>query len=1150
MEQKDFKKIEEKIQKFWNDRDVYKRSVEARKGHKRFVFFEGPPTANGKPGIHHFIGRVFKDVIPRYKTMRGYHVPRKAGWDTHGLPVEIAVEKELGLKNKQQIEKYGIAKFNTKAKHSVWKYKEEWQKFTKRIGFWMDLENPYITYDPKYMESLWWVIQQFDKRKLLYEGHKVLPWCTRCGTALSSHELAQGYSQVTDTSVTWKFRVKESNVTGQLSNVFLLAWTTTPWSTISTMGLSVGPDFAYIKAKVGLPAQAGDEYLILAKDRADAVLGEGKYEIVEEFNGKKLVGLKYEPLIDLKGPYQVYPGDYVEVTEGTGIVTINGSYGEIDMEQAKKFKLPIVMDVDADGKFNNFAGPYVGMKLKDGQAQFITDMQKRDLVFRVDAYEHSYPHCWRCKTPLIYYAKNSWFVAMSKLRAKLLKNNNKVNWVPEHLKDGRFGEFLREVKDWAFSRERYWGTPLPIWKCEKCLSTKVIGSLAELEKHRFKNSNTFMLIRHGASENNALDAKSGTRSYSLKTDKYHLRSEGKAEIEKLSITIKEQGGADMIFSSPFLRTKESAEIIARHLDLKVSVDDRLRETTTNIEYDEQPFVFGEGLDAVQSFDARTGVGETLRDVKTRMYDFVREIDEKHEGKRIVIVSHGHPLWMLAGFFGNFTEAEIISKQSEMYTPQGGMQVFKMMNFPYNNIGELDLHRPYIDEIYLKCEKEGCGSKMKRVIEVADVWFDSGAMPYAQWHYPYENADIFEKNFPADYIAEGIDQTRGWFYTLMAVATALGFKSPYKNVISYSHVLDEKGKKMSKSVGNVVDPWEVIDQYGVDAARWYFFTVNNPGDPKLFSIADVAKAQRGFLGTLMNCLRFYKLYAETGSSHSKSNPNPSGTLDRWILSRLHRLVVFVTAELDSYNPTCASRAIESFVVDDFSNWWIRRSRDRISDPDTLEFLRYIIREVSKISAPFIPFTAEHIYKSVSNRKESVHLEDWLSSKKSYIDEELEKNMTKVREVVTLGFALRKTANLKVRQPLASLSIKSAIPEEFHELLQDEMNVKKILFAPSQKEEVALDTVLTHELIIEGLARELARDIQDMRKEAGYKLSDRVRLSWISSHPDIVETFDRHGKSISEDTLLKQIEKSATLEGKFDVKKDFVIGGGKIMMGIKK
>ena len=1124
------KKIEEKILRFWNDRKIFERSVEERQDGRRFVFFEGPPTANGQPGIHHFIGRVFKDLWPRYKTMRGYFVPRKAGWDTHGLPVEIEVEKELKFTNKQQIEKYGIAKFNARAKKSVWKYKEEWQKFVKRIGHWIDLGDPYITYDPKYMESLWWVIQQFDKKKLLYEGHKVLPWCPRCGTALSSHELAQGYKEVTDTAVVWKFQIS--------SATFLLAWTTTPWSTISTMGLSVGPDIEYIKAKVR------NEYLIVAKERAEAVLSglTTKYEIVETVKGSDLVGLEYEPLLDLKGPYKVYPADYVEVTEGTGIVTINGSYGEIDMEQAKKHKLPIVMDVDPDGKFNKHAGPYAGMAIKKGQAQFIIDMQKRGLVWKVDAYTHSYPHCWRCKTPLIYYARHSWFVAMSKLRDKLLKNNATVNWVPEHLRDGRFGEFLREVKDWAFSRERYWGTPLPVWKCTNCTHHIVIGSLEELEKHRYRKPNAYLLLRHGHSthnENNIIEI-------DFKHDTSRLTEKGKQQIAEAAQKIKNLGGADLIVASPFVRTKETAEIVAKTLNIDITIDKRLIEYQMGAGWNGKKISDWYEASKNRLMSDKFPDGESWHESKLRMMSVLHDLEKKYEGKRIVIVSHGEALWALKTFFMEITENAEISRREELTPKNGEVDVISLPNHPYNKDGELDLHRPYIDEIKLKCEK--CGHEMRRVPEVADVWFDSGAMPYAQWHYPFENADIFKKNFPADFIAEAIDQTRGWFYTLLAISTALGYKAPYKNVISYSHVLDEKGKKMSKSIGNAVDPWDVIKQYGVDAARWYFYSVNTPGDPKLFVLADVANVQRGFLGTLMNCLRFFELYEARTTRHETHVADPETPLDRWVLSRLHRTINTVTEALDAYDPTMSSRTLENFIINDLSNWWIRRSRESISE--NTDLLRYLLAETSKLIAPFIPFTAEHIYKSASNRNESVHLENWPQAKNKYINDELETQMIRVREIVTQGLALRKTVQIKVRQPLVSLSVKFSVPAELHYLLKDELNVKQILFAPSQTEDVTLDTAITHELKLEGYARELARAIQDMRKDAKYKLRDKVRAAWSSSNPDIVQTIKVHGAKIMADTLLKALDKVPALEGKWDVKTDVVLGSGKVMVGIRK
>ncbi|MEK7615940.1 MAG: class I tRNA ligase family protein [Patescibacteria group bacterium] len=1068
-------KIEEKILKFWNDREIFRRSLEARLGKKRFVFFEGPPTANGRPGIHHVMGRAFKDLWPRYKTMRGYYVERKAGWDTHGLPVEIEVEKELSFTNKKEIEKYGIAKFNAKAKKSVWKYKDEWQKLTHRVGFWLDLEHPYITYEPQYIESLWWVIAQIDKKKLLYEGHKVLPWCPRCGTALSSHEVAQGYKDVTEDSVYVKLKTSKGE---------LLAWTTTPWTLPGNVALAVGEDIDYVKTKEGY---------ILAKSLVEAVLG--KADIVEEFKGSELVGLKYQPLFEVKAlqnkkSHTVYGADFVTTTDGTGIVHTAVMYGEDDYELGKKLGLPMHHTVAPDGTFTKDVKEFAGRNVKEAEPDILKYLEAKSYKLKAISYAHSYPHCWRCKTPLIYYAKDSWFVGMSKLRKQLLKNNSKVNWYPEHLKEGRFGEFLKEVKDWAFSRERYWGTPLPIWKCKEG-HQRVVGSFAELEAFRYAPPTTFLLVRHGESTRNVPGGET-LIAYKLESDTVPLTETGKQQMETLAQKLSESKEVDLIYSSPFQRTKQSADIIAKKLGKKVFVDEGLKE------YDHEH--------------------EDYATLRARMIVCLRNLEREYPGKKILVMSHADPIMVL----NDWTLPEV-----------GEMREFTLNNYPYNKSGELDPHRPYIDEIALKCDQ--CGNKMHRVKEVVDVWFDSGAMPYAQYHYPFENQDQFDAQFPADFISEAIDQTRGWFYTLLAVSTLLGKKAPYKNVVCYSHVLDEKGKKMSKSIGNVVNPWDVIEKHGVDATRWYFYSVNNPGDPKLFALEDVGKVQRGFITTLMNCLRFYDLYA-LSTNHSPLNPKPTEPLDDWILSRLHRLIAFVTESLDTLDPTAASRAIENFVVNDLSNWWIRRSRGR---DDMVEMLRYTLTETSKLLAPFIPFTADHIYKQVSNRSESVHLEDWPKAKSKYIKPELEEEMKKAREIVALGLAERKKAGIKVRQPLASLNSQWAVGVVTQKYILDEVNVKLVLFAPSQAVPVTIDTHITEALKIEGYAREISRAIQDMRKDAGYQMGDKVSVFWESSSPQAKEAI----------AMVKDIESKSG--DTFDISKEFELGPNiKVWLGIKR
>ncbi|MEK7582796.1 MAG: class I tRNA ligase family protein [Patescibacteria group bacterium] len=1116
------KKIEEKILKFWNDRDIFARSLKEREGKKRFVFFDGPPTANGKPGIHHFIGRVFKDLIPRYKTMRGYYVLRKAGWDTHGLPVEIEVEKELGLTTKKDIEKYGIAKFNTRAKKSVWKYKEEWQKFTKRIGFWLDMAHPYITYEPHYMESLWWIIGQFDKKKLLYEGHKVLPWCPRCGTALSSHEVAQGYQDVTETSVYIKLKA-----IGQ--DFSFLAWTTTPWTLPGNVALAVGEEIDYVLTDGGY---------VVAKGRLEAVLGKDA-KIVRELKGKELVGIKYQPLFDIaplrtKKSHQVYAADFVTTTDGTGIVHTAVMYGEDDYELGKKLGLPMHHTVAEDGTFTSDVPEFAGQNVKAAEKGIIEYLQAKSYLLKAEPYSHSYPFCWRCKHALLYYARNSWFVAMSKLRKQLLKNNSKINWVPGHLRDGRFGEFLKEAKDWAFSRERYWGTPLPVWKCKECKQQRVIGSLAELDAFRYEAPNTYILLRHGESTKNVpVDTLAGK----LENDTHHLTQAGIDQVTASLEDIKAQGGVDLIVSSPFLRAKETAEVVAKAYGIPVAIDERLVEIFEGSMWDGKPV--DEYLAAHQNWGYldKDGDGESRQDVKERVSAVVRDLEKKHHGKRIAIVSHGDSLWLLKSFLLNIPKDKLVKHfDGTDYPIKGIPEFFMLSNYPYSKSGELDLHRPYIDEIHLKCDQ--CQGKMIRVKEVVDVWFDSGAMPFAQWHYPFENDDVFKQSFPADFITEAIDQTRGWFYTMLAVATALGKKAPYKNVVCYSHVLDAKGKKMSKSIGNVVNPWDVIEAYGADATRWYFYSVNNPGDPKLFALEDVAKVQRGFLMTLMNCLRFYELYETPGANHAELKPKPAEPLDDWILSRLHGTIQVVTQALDSYDPTLASRTLEHFVVEDLSKWWIRRSRDRF--PGAAELLRYLLIKTSKLAAPFIPFTAEHIYKRVSNRSESVHLEDWPRAEAKYIRPELEAGMQKIRELVTLGLAERKKANIKVRQPLGGLGVKEKIDPDLERYIKDEVNVKAILFAPSQEEPVVLDTAITHELKLEGYAREISRAIQEMRKDAGYQMGDVVSVFWESASPEA-----QHAVA-----MLKDIKPKGN-DGTYDVIKEFDLAPGiKLWLGIKR
>ncbi|MBI2642481.1 MAG: isoleucine--tRNA ligase [Candidatus Wildermuthbacteria bacterium] len=941
----DFPKLEEEVLEVWKKEKTFKKSIARRRAGKRFVFFEGPPTANGRPGIHHVLGRSFKDIILRYKTMRGFLVNRKGGWDTHGLPVELEVEKELGLKSKREIEQYGIAAFNKKCKESVWKYKKDWENLTERMGFWIDLKNPYITYENSYIETLWQIIKTFWEKKLLYKDYKVVAYCPRCGTPLSSHEMAQGYKTVKERSVYVKFEIpsldsrrggrnskSETNTKLQIpNNTYFLAWTTTPWTLPGNVALAVHPKITYVLA------QKGDEHYILAKELAQKILGE--HQIVKTFLGSELVGISYTPLFPFGKPekgkkiWEVVPANFVSVKEGTGIVHTAVAYGQDDFELGKKENLAMLHLVDERGKFKAEVVPWKGMFVKTADPLIIEDLKQKGLLFKEELYEHEYPFCWRCSTPLLYYAKEGWFVNMQKVKKEILKNNDSINWIPSHMKKGRMGEWLKELKDWAFSRERYWGTPLPIWECKRCDQTEVMGSVQEL--------------------------------------------------------------------------KEKAHAL-----------------------------------------------------------------------------------------------------------------------PRNEKDEIDLHRPYVDAVKFYCKKCS-GGTMERVKDVADVWFDSGAMPFAQNHWM---GGVKPKEFPADYIVEGIDQTRGWFYTLLAVSTLLGFKAPFKNVISFNHVLDAKGEKMSKSKGNVVNPWDMIQKYGIDAVRWYFYTVNNPGDPKLFAEKDIQQTMRSFFLIFWNCFVFYDTYKTAKTKLRLGTPKRSlgrNILDQWILSRLGGTTQEVTEKLDLYDVTGAARAIQDFVVNDLSLWYIRRSRSRAKEASAT--LRFVLSEVSKLSAPFIPFLSEHIFRSLGE-KASVHLANWPKVLKASRNKKLEEEMEQARSIVAKALAERARVGIKVRQPLASLKIrnpKSEIRKEVLNLVKDEVNVKEIVFNPRLKQEVELDTKITPELREEGMLREITRAVQGMRKDAGFVPSQKIALRY-QGDPELMDLLLKYKAALQKQLNIRDMEQGI-LEG---------------------
>ena len=1163
-------KIEGKIQKFWEANNILNKSLESRKGKKKFVFYEGPPTANGLPHIGHFLTRAFKDLFVRYKTMRGFFVPRKAGWDTHGLPVEIEVEKELGLKNKKEIEKYGIAKFNKKAKESAQEYKTEWEKFSKRIGFWLDFKNPYITYTNKYIETLWHIIKQFDKKKFLYQGHKILPWCPRCGTPLSTHELGQDdvYKTVTEDSIYVKFRVKNPEKYNLNKDTYVLAWTTTPWTLPGNIALAVGEKIDYVIIS------KNNEHYILAKDLAEKVIDK-PYEIVKELKGRDLVGLEYEPLFKVQSlksvkSYKIYPADFVSIEDGTGVVHTAVMYGEDDYQLGEKIGLPKHHTVDEEGKFTEDVPEFAWKFVKDAEEGIIDYLKERKLLFKVESYSHEYPHCWRCKTPLLYYATDSWFVKTTAVKKQLIANNNKINWVPDYIKEGRFGQWLNEVKDWAFSRDRYWGTPLPVWQCKKCKGKLVIGSLEELEKNRYKKPNRYFILRHSESTKNKGQEINNTK---LENDKYDLTEKGVEQANKLAKELKNKK-IDLIFTSPFLRAKKTAQIIAEKTGLNVKTDNRLKEMDHGsvcegkdyyacIPKEEYPY---------KDFTTRFGLdGESRNDVRKRVFEFVQEMEEKHEGQNILIVSHGDPLWLLEGVSKNLSEEnlflakknQILGMKNEILSliKLGELRILDFSNYPRDEFGNLDLHRPYIDQISLECDE--CGNEMKRVPEVIDVWFDSGAMPFAQEHYPFENK---KPDFPADFITEGVDQTRGWFYTLLAVSTLLGFGPPYKNVISLGHVLDKDGKKMSKSVGNVITPDYVIEKFGADVARWWFYRASQAGESKSFREEELKEINNGFIRVLINSLRFWELYKGNSKTeinfHNLKNRDSLNLLDKWLMSKWNNLIASVTKSLDEYDATRASREIEKFVIEDLSNWWIRRSRANFQ-LSTINYqqdlLRFILLELSKLIAPFIPFLAEHLHEELhqgtTTGTTSIHFHDWPRADEKMIDKKLEEEMELVRRIVSLGLAARKDAGIKVRQPLASLNIKSktlSIKDELSDLIKDEVNVKKIIFEKGDKEEVVLDMEISPALRYEGWVREFIRMIQDARKDAGYDFDQKVRACWFSEDKSLTESIKREEGFIKQKTVLKELRESRHApEFIYDVEKEQELEPSrKIWLGLKK
>ncbi|OHB14847.1 MAG: hypothetical protein A2431_03165 [Candidatus Zambryskibacteria bacterium RIFOXYC1_FULL_39_10] len=1115
---------EEEILKFWQENKIFEKSLGKGDSKDEFVFYEGPPTANGKPGIHHLEARAYKDVIPRYKTMKGFHVRRKGGWDTHGLPVELQVEKELGLKSKKEIENYGVAEFNKKCKESVWSYVDLWEKFTDRIGYWVDQKDPYITYENYYIESVWDVIKKADDKKLLYKDYKVVPWCPRCGTGLSSHELAQGYEDVKDTSVTIKFKILNKK------NTYILAWTTTPWTLPGNVALAVGEKIDYIKIKIG------EEFLILAKARLSIIKDE--YKIIEEMKGKDLVGLEYEPLFPyaekfasesekekLKNAFKIYPADFVTTEDGTGVVHTAVMYGQDDFVLGNKIGLPKIHTVSDDGTFKSgmdfLSGRFVKEKDEKGKPTLDVDifnyLKEKNFYFSNEPYTHSYPFCWRCHTPLIYYARDSWYIKMSDLRDKLVKENEKINWIPAHIKEGRFGEWLREVKDWAISRERYWGSPLPVWQNDEG-GFIVIGNVEDLKKHTKKSGNKYFVMRHGQAEQNLRDLINSDPK-----NVFHLTEEGKRQVKIAAEDIKNTK-IDFIIYSPFQRCKETAEIVRSALNLSeeaVLMDERAWEEKVSEDFEGKTWTeFRSNFtDSRDRYEKRLPGSENFVDVKRRVGDMLYSFEEKYKDKNILIVSHQLTInAMYSVAMGtNIDEIVELKKEGKFLFKEAEFGEIDFVPLPHNENYELDLHKPFIDDIKLVDED---GNEFKRAKEVLDVWFDSGSMPFSQ------DGLLGQKDmkYPADFISEAIDQTRGWFYTLHAIGVIMGRGAAFKNVICLGHVLDTKGIKMSKHIGNVVDPWIMIDKYGADALRMWMYTVNQPGDSKNFDEKTVDEVVKKVFNLVSNILSFYEMYKDENIKPGKESNN---ILDKWIISKLNAFLKNGEKYLEEYRVFEAARLTRDFV-NDFSTWYIRRSRDRFKSEDmkdrnnALATTHYVLMELAKYMAPFTPFFAESLYLKLKTESdpESVHLSNW--PKGGEVDEEILQNMEVVRKIVSLALEKRMTADIKVRQPLSKLKIKDLKlkdKEEYTELIKDELNVKEVIFDENLETEVWLDTEITKELQKEGSARNFIRAIQELRKNKNLMPSDAVEL--------LVET-DGLGKEFL-NSVLEEIKKPTNVSG---------------------
>lgn len=1092
---------EERVLQFWREQNIFEKSLKKESPAGNYVFYDGPPFATGLPHYGHILISTIKDAVPRYQTMRGHHVERRWGWDCHGLPIENIVEKDLKVNGRKEIEALGVDTFNEYARSKVLQYAHEWKHTIERIGRWVDYDGAYMTMDNTFIESVWWAIKQIWDKKLIYEGTKVLLYCPRCETPISNAEVAMdnSYKDITDISVYVKLAIENE------PNHYLIVWTTTPWTLPGNTGVAVNEDLDYVIAKVK------DEYFIVAKNKTSIFKEE--FEIVEEIKGKDLVGKKYKPPFDYflnknfpegngkkENAWKVFAADYVTADTGSGIVHLAPAYGEEDMDLAKKNEIPFIRHVGPDGKFIADVADFAGLKAKpkeDHQSSdilIIKNLAARNLLFGKEKIVHSYPHCHRCETPLLYFALPSWFIKIQDVKKNILKLNEKIHWIPEHLKHGRFQNSVEAAPDWNISRNRYWASPLPFWRCEGCEKTECFGSLEEITA-RAPAVNQYVIMRHGESQHNLTDA------VSCKPDpKNTLTEKGREQVLASAKDLKKEK-IDIIYSSDLERAKETARLVAQEIGVapeNIFSSSEITELNAGVYNGKTWKEYRDSFATPESrFTTAPEGGETLFDLNRRSMQFIYDLEKKHYGKKILIVSHGDALFFMETGSAGMAKGQVV-KEFPLKTKLGTAEWrdLKFTPIPHTKDFELDFHRPYIDEVTFICK---CGSRMRRVTEVIDGWFESGAMPFAQNHYPFENKKNFEGSHPADFVAEYIAQTRTWFYYMHTVSTILFGEVPFKNVLTTGTVLAEDGTKMSKSKGNFPDPALIFDKYGVDSLRFYLMSSPLMKSEDLnFLEKGVDEVHKKIILRLKNVVSFYETYKKEGAVRAESK----NILDRWIMERLNVVIAEVTTAMEAYELNKALSSVDGFI-EDVSVWYLRRSRERLkSDNETerneaVSTFQTILLELSKIVAPFTPFVAEEVYKAVGGEKESVHLDNWPSTMVTSVDNVmLLSDMVETRRVVSLALEARAKAGIKVRQPLSKLFVKSLSlqnKKECIELILDEINVKEIVFDSEIVTEVVLDTDITDTLREEGNFREFSRFIQDMRKKTALKPGELAALT---------------------------------------------------------